>query len=417
MIDIYQSGLLVLLALFLTSFYYWTLHPMVLLTWIVIGRTKRDKYSETVFHGSIDDLVSGIGKPIILVIPTFGKRNFVIVKVKNLDKMLQDRLISSLVDRVYIVFSEPDPSVLDELRDVLAEISIRGKVRLVVEDKRRGKAAAINLAMKKAEEEFCEKPRIVIVNDDDAFFDRSSFIMLLESFKDDDVCAACIYPRYHSNILNILYNYKRFIHRLEARLCNPATIGGELIAFRTIVELDEYTLSEDLQVGIVCTAKGYKVKLVPGTVVERYPSSLRGVASRAERTILGTYIEYKRYLELESKCCRAATKFCKYIFTAYLASLLAMPITLILIPVLIILVALNALESLGLSSLQIIATVSIMSALILTAKKIRSKIADMARFYLGLLYGSLRAIIKIIGFTHCSRSTEIIVSLWRETKL
>jgi len=389
---------------------------MVLVIWRAI-EVIRGKDIKRFLHKDSSGVLLSINnnKPIILVIPTFGKRRFVIEKISHFEQLFQDKRIADTIDKVYIVFSKPDPKVLNELSKILEGVSIRSKVTLLVEERRRGKAAAINLAIKSAETELSEKPRIVIVNDDDAYFSKDDILSLLESFKDEDVCAACIYPKYHSNVLNALYSYKRFIHRLEARLCNPATIGGELMAFRTIIELDEHTLSEDLQTNIACTAKGYKVKLIQGNVTEKYPSTLRGIANRTERTILGTYIEYKRFLKLRGK---TSTRVCKYIFSAYLTSLLTMPIALMVIPIQMILLIFVISELILSLSIQLILAMLLTFIIILTIKKIRLKIIDISRLYFGLLYGSLRALVKVVNLNRYNTSSiEFIVSLWNETKV
>ena len=317
-----------------------------------------------------------------------------------------------LIDKVYIVYSKPDIDILTQLVSLLSKLSIYNKVKLIIESSRRGKAAAINLALNQATKELGVKPKIVIINDDDAFFDKDSLLNILKSFKDKDVCAVCIYPKYRSKLLNILYTFKRFIHKLEAQICNPATMAGELMAFRTdyIDNLNDFSLTEDLQVNTICSAKGRKVMLASGYVEEKYPDTIKGIANRTERTIVGTFIEFKRYRELLRIYGNSARKTCVYIFLSYLIGLVSMPLSLFLGFVLFVLIFLYILYLYNILSIFII----IILLITIVYRKIRILVTELIYFYLGLVHGTINALLKIRRIKN--RQLKQIEIIWTETK-
>ena len=300
---------LLILALWVISAYYWLIHPFVLLVLLKFRRTGEPENTLTYTEENRFKK--------ILIIPTFGSRKAILSKLDNLEKILKSNFFKE-IDHIYIVYSEPSQDVLKELEQRLSNSPLREKISLITEEERRGKAHAINHALKLAYENY-GKELIAIVNDDDAFFTEKDLEKLLSCFN-DKIAAACIYPNYQEGMLNIFYKYKRFIHNLEAKLCNPV-IGGELMAFRTdiINRLEENSLSEDLQTSITANVKGYRVKVVDGNVRESYPETISGIRNRTKRVVLGTILEYMRFyksLNLE----------CKYIYGAYTLSLILLPL-------------------------------------------------------------------------------------------
>jgi cellulose synthase/poly-beta-1,6-N-acetylglucosamine synthase-like glycosyltransferase len=292
-----------------TSAYYWLIHPLVLLALQKFIRTGEPEYSPIYSEEKCFKK--------ILIIPTFGSRTAILSKVDNLEELLKSNLFKE-IDHIYIVYSEPSPDVLRELEQKLSSSPLREKTYLIIEEERRGKAHAINHALKLAYEKY-GKDLIAIVNDDDAFFTEKDLEKLLSSFN-NKVAVTCIYPSYQKGVLNIFYKYKRLIHKLEAKLCNPV-IGGELMAFRTdiITYLRENSLAEDLQTSLLAQMKGHKVKLINGQVTENYPTTIFGIKNRTKRVVLGTIMEYITFFD-------SMNKKCKYIYGAYTFSLISLPL-------------------------------------------------------------------------------------------
>lgn len=113
-------------------------------------------------------IVKRNNQTIIFIIPTFGRRRIILKKIEFLDRVFQDENLADLM--IYIVFSQPDKKLLIELKEAIAHSFLSSRIRLIIESERRGKAAAINLALNQSIKELMRRPDIVIINDDDAFF-------------------------------------------------------------------------------------------------------------------------------------------------------------------------------------------------------------------------------------------------------
>lgn len=254
------------------------------------------------------------------------------------------------------------------------------------------------------------------------FFDKSTLLNMINCFDDESLGAVCSYVHYNSKPLDLLYMYKKLIHRLEEKIFNPATIGGELLAFRgdIIDHLDEFSLAEDLQVNILCVAKGYRVRLIQGNLIETYPETLHGIASRTERVIIGTFIEYKRWKELSILLNSTSNnKLYKYIFSymllAYLIGLVFIPLTFILGFIILCFLSINFILTYNAYILSFI----FIAVLLITVihNKARSLLVKICRISLGLTYGAINALNNLRFVREIqNRDLKIITALWREGK-
>jgi len=345
---------------------------------------------------------------VAIVIPTFGKRAAIINKLKLIDKILEYRELNKYIQKIYIVFSEPDDHILKKVYHVKDTMKNYKKIEIITERKRRGKAAAINLALRRITKDLGNRT-IVIVNDDDAFFDAKTLQnIILTMIRDEQVAVASVFPKYQSKFLNILYGYKRLIHKLESMLCNPATIAGEMLAFKLdiIGSFYEETLSEDFQLGMICSSKNKRIALLEGNVVEPYPSTFHGLVSRTERTVLGTIMEVKRLLK------KIENVKCKFIYVSYLYSLLSLPISTISL-ILLIFISTYILLSQAASHIMFLSSLMLIVVLVIAiVKRIRNFVYRFLLFILSINYGILKALIRVL----MSNKMEV-VAIWKETKV
>jgi cellulose synthase/poly-beta-1,6-N-acetylglucosamine synthase-like glycosyltransferase len=369
------------------SAYYWLIHPIILLALLKFRRAGKHENPPICSEEKLFKK--------ILIIPTFGSRKAILSKLDSLEKLLKSNLFEE-IDHIYIVYSEPSQAVLRELEQKLSGSPLREKTSLIIEEERRGKAYAINHALKLAYENY-GKDLIVIVNDDDAFFTQKDLEKLLSCFK-NKIAVACIYPSYQEGVLNIFYKYKRFIHNLEAKLCNPV-IGGELMAFRTdvITYLRENSLSEDLQTSLLAEIKGHNVKLINGQVTENYPTTISGIKNRTKRVVLGTILEYMAFF-------KSLNKTCKYIYGAYTFSLISLPLLLFSM-VTLFLYGLLVINSLTVYLITLL-------FIVISLYFFRSAI----KFVTGILIGTVDAFLIIVKSKYSQNFSNNIKELWQENK-
>lgn len=381
-------------ALLLISLYYWLIHPIVL---FFIVKFRSSKKTEDDILIKPKNNLNWFHK--ILVIPTFGSRRIIIEKIHHLNEIFNKGAKLDL-DRIYIVFSEPSNEVLKDTEQTLNNSPLRDKIELIIEEERKGKAHAINHAITLAKKSVSRGVMITIINDDDAFFAEGDIKNLISCFlSSNKVAAAAIYPFYNSKILNLVYRYKRFIHKLESRICNPV-IGGELMAFRTdiIDHLEEYSFSEDFQVSLLAEMKGYRTMVLEGNVLERYPSKIAGIRSRTRRVVLGTFLELSRYLK--HLCWK-----CKYVYTTYALSLLLLPLSFVSL-LIFILVIITVMKT-----FSVFSTITFIIFLFIILLTSRSSI----KFFLGISLGTLDALLLLIKKKYFSERIEM-GQIWTESK-
>lgn len=389
------SSLLLPLVLFIwiLSAYYWLIHPLVVL---VLQKFEKTKKLES---PNLSSNMNGSCFKKILIVPTFGSRSVIIDKLNLLEKLCTSKPLKE-VDHIYFIYSEPAPTVLKELEQKLSNSQLREKLSLIIEDKRLGKAHAINHVLTLAYNNY-GRTILAIVNDDDAFFTENDLANLLSCFTlHSKVAVGCIYPVYQGGVLNLFYKYKRFIHSLESRLCNPV-IGGELMAFRTdiIDHLEEDSISEDLYASILAMVKGYKVKIMSGNVTEKYPKTISGIRYRTRRVVLGTIIEYLRFFKLlEPKC--------KYIYGAYTSSLLFLPMLFLSSVFLLVLIILPFMNMLPNTIPMFLSLISIFLLYFLR---------NVITFIFGTFLGVLDVLMMISKSKIVSKPLNI-KEAWRESK-
>ncbi|WP_082398400.1 glycosyltransferase family 2 protein [Aeropyrum camini] len=160
-----------------------------------------------------------------------------------------------------------------------------------------------------------------MVSDDDLFFNSAVIKEIINILSGDELLGVVsVAPEYNS-AANIFYKLKRKIHSIEEKVCAPATIYGDLLAFKRdiISYLHEDSLAEDLQLCLRAITEGFRVKIIVKKVHENYPKTMRGILSRTRRTITGTFIEYQKSIkDIFSK----RGLVCAYIYSSYMVSLL-----------------------------------------------------------------------------------------------
>jgi cellulose synthase/poly-beta-1,6-N-acetylglucosamine synthase-like glycosyltransferase len=380
----------ILLTLTLLS-YYWTIHPLVL-TIYYLAKSKTQRKSNKI-NRSIGKRISWKNVSVYIIIPTFGNREIIIEKIKHLNNLFnKDRVLSEIVSKVIIVYSKPDDKVLKNIIEIINE-DCRSKYILVLENYRGGKAEAINTALKLIDGELEKNENyIVIISDDDLFFDATTVKEMLQTLNRDELLGIIsVAPKYNSFAINLFYKLKRKVHSIEERICAPATIYGDLLAFKRgiITYIDENSLAEDLQLCLKAVTEGFKAKIIIGNVHENYPQTLRGMISRTRRTIVGTFIEYQKFIK---DIVNKRGFFCAYIYSSYIVSLL------LLSPLLLLFIISLGVSTYNISSLMLQTLICsdgiVIKTILLT---IASMLASFTVYY---LYASHKAVflVNVIRF-------------------
>src|SRR5712692_2239035 len=139
------------------------------------------------------------------------------------------------------------------------------RVRLVIEPKRSGKAAAINLLLRES-----SAPIVVLVGGD-VVFTPGSLVRLLQPFSDPTVGMTGARPVPTNSRAGIVGNAVHILWGLhhEVSLVSPKL--GEAVAFRRVMRsIDRNTLVDEAFMAHVISSRGMTLRYVPQAVVRNH---------------------------------------------------------------------------------------------------------------------------------------------------
>lgn len=200
--------------------------------------------------------ISNYTPAVSLVIPCYNESD--IIREKVLNSLAIDYEGDKL--RIYFI---TDGST-DDFREVLAEFP---EVMLLHEDRRGGKTAAENRAMK-----LVNTP-IVIFSDANTLLNKDAVKNIVRHFEKEDVGCVSGEKRVLSDEKDtasaagegIYWKYESFLKTLDSQLYSAVGAAGELVAFRTSLyeDLPEDTILDDFMQSMLIASKGFKIIYEP----------------------------------------------------------------------------------------------------------------------------------------------------------
>ena len=211
-----------------------------------------------------------------VIIATYNEENAIRKKLETL---------LSVVPRGFYEIIVVDSGSIDDTRKIVSEYANKGVI-LLAQEKRLGKANALNLALKKA------KGEIIVLSDANSEFSPDSINALVEKFDSE---TGAVLPRFMpSGKMNLWDRIFYWLHNsyksLESKADSVFVVFGELFAFRKdlINSIDERTAADDLEIAVSIRKKNFKIKYVPNVVVkEKIPDNRREIKTQKVRHILG----------------------------------------------------------------------------------------------------------------------------------
>jgi cellulose synthase/poly-beta-1,6-N-acetylglucosamine synthase-like glycosyltransferase len=231
------------------------------------------------------------GYPLMLICLGIGRRKksptvkfepsvSLVISAHNEEAVIRDKIENSLRldyprDRLEILIAS-DAST-DRTNAIVNEYSDRG-VRLVIQDKREGKTAVLNVVCPIA------KGELVVLSDADGMFRPDAIKKLARRFADPEVGCVAGALRYVGRNRrtadegeSFYLRYDAWIKKLESRIGSVIGAFGGIFAFRrNLFEPMDPILSNDLETPLQILRRGYKVLYEEEAVcVERASPQLR----------------------------------------------------------------------------------------------------------------------------------------------
>lgn len=311
---------------------------------------------------------NSIDKPYItIVVAAFNEENNIAEKIENTlqQDYPQDRIVKIWVN----------DSSTDRTMEILSSYS---NITLLNQPERKGKMAAINLAMKHV------KTPITIFSDANAMLSKNAISKLVEPFANPKVGCVAGEKRIHLQWVEnaaatgegFYWKYESLIKKLESSCGSTLSATGELYAIRTEIfkEVENDTILDDFAVSTLAIKNKYQIKYVSeANACERASANIIEEKKRKVRIAAGSFQVLFRNLELINpfKHLSFSLKF----FSHKLLRWFVLPLSIFIIPLLNLIILFNSSEPIYIVTmvLQFIMLMSIIAGWLLKDKNITLK--------------------------------------------
>jgi hypothetical protein len=202
-----------------------------------------------------------------------------------LETILAQQLTTSQIEELIVVASGCD----DRTAEIVAEIARHDqRVRLIEQERREGKASAINLFIAAA-----RSPLLVMVSADVLVKDGSLDAML-RNFDDPEVGMVGGHPTPVNSEATFLGHAVHLQWRLHDRIARQSPKLGEIVAFRNVVpSIPLDTAVDEISIQALVTQLGYRLVYEPQAVVYNRGPTTVGDFMRQRRRIYAGHLRVR----------------------------------------------------------------------------------------------------------------------------
>lgn len=198
----------------------------------------------------------------------------------NLESLLSQRLSTCRIREIFVVASGCTDNTVCVVQAMAKETEM---IKLLIQERREGKASAINFFLRRAEGD------IVVIESGDTIPEKDTVENLVKPFLDSEVGMTGAHPVPVNSTNSFMGFTAHLFWRLhhELALCHPKL--GELIAFRNIVsEIPEDTAVDEASIEAIITKTGYRVHYAKDAVVHnKGPETVSDFLRQRRRIVAG----------------------------------------------------------------------------------------------------------------------------------
>jgi len=195
--------------------------------------------------------------------------------------LLSQELSSCIIDEIAVVSS----GSTDNTEKIVEHFSkIDSRIKLIIQDRRLGKASAINLFLKNAKNKIC-----ILVNSD-TILDKNAIEFLIRPFHNLNVGMTGARPAPMNSSHTFVEYVCQFMWRLHHKISLKSPKMGELIAFRkgVINKIPEETAVDEVCIESIVKRNDYKLVYVPESKVYiKTPDTIRDFIIQRRRIATG----------------------------------------------------------------------------------------------------------------------------------
>lgn len=200
---------------------------------------------------------------ISIIVPTYNESHVIESKLVSLLNISYPRTLYEII----VV----DSGSSDDTLDIVQKFENKGII-LLQQEKRMGKASALNFALKKS------KSEIIVVSDANSAFGPDALSKLVQKFSNGvGGVAPRICPHSSAGLWDNLFHWVHHVLKtLESNVDSVFFASGKLFAFRKmlITQIDENAAADDLEMVLIIRRRKCKIKYAPDIkVTEKTPET------------------------------------------------------------------------------------------------------------------------------------------------
>jgi len=205
-----------------------------------------------------------------------------------LKRLLKQKLKNSEIKEIVVIAS----GCTDSTEKIVKSYQRKSRrIKLIREEKRNGKASAVNLFLKNAKED------IVVLESADTLPEAQTVEFLVSAFKDSKVGMVGARPipvNSDKNLVGFAVNLLWKLHHLIS-LKSPKM--GEMIAFRKVFnQIDTKSAVDEASIEVIVRAQGFDVKYIPKAIVyNKGPETIHDFLRQRRRIYAGHLALKKHY--------------------------------------------------------------------------------------------------------------------------
>lgn len=213
---------------------------------------------------------------------------------KLLDSLIIQKTFSCEIIEIIVVAS----GCTDRTEEIVKEKQNKdSRIILIVQEKREGKASAINLFLKRA------KGEILILSSADIIpLDKFTVDKLIRPFSDREIGAAGVHPIPVNTSNSFIGFYVNLFWKLHHQISLIYPKCGEMVAFRNILpEIAYNTATDETWIIALLNKMNYKVAYAPeAKIINKGPENVSDFFKQRRRHLIG-YIHLKKELNFQPK--------------------------------------------------------------------------------------------------------------------
>jgi cellulose synthase/poly-beta-1,6-N-acetylglucosamine synthase-like glycosyltransferase len=207
---------------------------------------------------------------------------------KLLECILQQRLRTTFLAEIIVVIS----GCTDNTEEVVREYMIRdGRIRLLIQEHREGKASAMNLFMKEANED------VLILSSADLQPAPDTLELLISPFADPELGLTACRPEPVNDPNTFMGFAAHLLWDLHHQMNLHGFKAGEMIAFRKVfTRIPQYTAVDEASVEPLIRGQGYIVRYIPEAIVYNKGPETAADFLRQRRRIYAGHLQLQQIL-------------------------------------------------------------------------------------------------------------------------